>query len=163
MIERILIHLLVAFLPLCNSALADQGGPNPWGVDEWTIQTSLYTWHRDPEDYHNNDQNLIGAEAYFNNGWLAGIAVFENSFFQDCQYVFVGRTWQIRQSEHWYFKLTGGLLNGYDEPYEDKIPLNGLGIAPAIIPAIGYRYKMFFTEANLGGLAALTITAGVRF
>jgi hypothetical protein len=57
----------------------------------------------------------------------------------------------------------GGLLHGYKEPYEDKIPLNQLGVAPAIVPALGFRYKWFIAEANLGGLAVVTVTAGVRF
>ena len=57
----------------------------------------------------------------------------------------------------------GGLLHGYKEPYDDKIPLNGLGVAPAIVPSLGFRYKWFLAEANLGGLAVITFTAGVRF
>jgi len=54
-------------------------------------------------------------------------------------------------------------LHGYKEPYDDKIPLNQLGVAPAIVPTLGFQYKFFVAEANLGGLAALTITAGIAF
>jgi len=57
----------------------------------------------------------------------------------------------------------GGLLHGYKEPYEDKIALNGLGIAPVVLPALGFNYKYFVAEASLGGLAVVTLTAGVRF
>ena len=53
--------------------------------------------------------------------------------------------------ELWYFKLTGGLLHGYKEPYDDKIPLNDLGVAPAILPTLGFQYKFFVAEANLAG------------
>jgi hypothetical protein len=89
--------------------------------------------------------------------------VFDNSFGQPSQLIFIGKTWPIARSEYWYIKLMGGLLHGYKEPYENKIPLNGLGVAPAIIPALGFRYRRVFAEANLGGLAVVTFNVGVRF
>lgn len=155
--------LLLLLLALCSSAVASGPDPKPWGVASWALQTSLYTVHFDPEDDHNNHQKLIAAEAYFNNGWVAGAAHFKNSFDQSSQYVFIGKIWPILDSEHWYFKLTGGLLNGYDEPHEHKIPLNDLGVAPAILPSLGFRTQRILVEANLGGISALTITAGIRF
>ena len=114
------------------------------------MQTSVYTKHFDPEPDHVNDQNLIGVEALFQNQWLAGLAVFDNSFGQPSQFLYMGRSWQLFGSDYWHVKLMGGLLHGYKEPYEDKIPLNGLGVAPAIVPALGFRYKWFIAEANLG-------------
>jgi erythritol kinase len=62
-----------------------------------------------------------------------------------------------------YFKLTGGLLHGYKEPYDDKIPMNGLGVAPAIVPAFGFKYKRVLTEIQILGTAALTWTVGFNF
>jgi hypothetical protein len=141
----------------------DNSESSPWEIKEWRIQTSLYTKHFDPDPDHVNNQNLIGLEVGFENNWLAGAAFFQNSFGQDSQYIFMGKTWSLFSSKYWYFKLTGGLLHGYKEPYEDKIPLNGLGIAPAILPALGFKYKMFLIEANLAGTAAMTITAGIAF
>lgn len=142
---------------------ADAAEDSPWRIEAWRIQTSLYTRHFDPDPDHNNDQNLWGVEAEFANGWLAGAAVFDNSFGQPSELIYVGRIWPLLDSEHWYFKLTGGLLHGYKEPYEDKIPLNGLGIAPALIPTLGFRYRKVILEANLGGLAVVTFTGGIRF
>ena len=110
-----------------------------------------------------NNQKLIGLEAMFANDWVAGVAFFDNSFGQNSQYLFVGKSWTISKSGLWYFKLTGGLLHGYKEPYEDKIPLNDLGIAPAILPALGFRYKWFLAELQVAGTAAMMITAGFRF
>jgi len=71
--------------------------------------------------------------------------------------------WDLLHSPYWYFKLTGGLLYGYKEPYEDKIPFNGLGIAPAIIPTFGFQYKFFVAELNIAGTAAINVTAGIAF
>jgi hypothetical protein len=39
----------------------------------------------------------------------------------------------------------------------------GLGIAPAIVPAIGYRYKNVFAEFAQLGLAAGMINVGITF
>jgi hypothetical protein len=149
-------------------ALGDPDEPAPgidrgWRIAEWSLHTSLYTHHFDPDPDHNNDQNLIGVETLFENNWLAGIGFFDNSFGQPSQFAYIGRSWPIRGSEHWSFKLRGGLLHGYKEPYEDKIPFNGLGIAPAIVPSLVFGYRWVFLEANLGGLAVVTLTGGVRF
>jgi hypothetical protein len=132
-------------------------------VKEWALQTSLYTTHFDPDPDHVNDQNLVGIEAHLAGDWLGGVAVFDNSFGQSSQLVYAGKIWPLLGSQHWYAKLTGGLVHGYKEPYEDKIPLNGLGVAPVVIPALGFRYGYFVAEANLGGLAVVMVTAGVRF
>lgn len=136
---------------------------SPWSIASWNLQTSLYTHHFDPDPEHDNSQSLIGLELQFQNEWLAGFAVFDNSFGQTSEYAYFGRTWPLRDSPHWYVKLTGGLLHGYKEPYEDKIPFNHYGIAPAIVPSLGFKYRHLLVEVHLGGLAVTTITAGIRF
>jgi len=154
--------LLILLLP-CQSGWAQDNADDGWALRDWSVHFSIYTKHFDPEPDHNNDQNLIAVEAQFQNDWIAGAAVFDNSFGQDSQFLFVGKTWPIARSPHWYFKLRAGLLHGYKEPYEDKIPMNGLGIAPAIVPAIGFRYRWAFLEANIAGAAAVTLHAGFHF
>ena len=142
---------------------AEDAAPTGWTIDEWQIQTSVYTHHWDPDPDHVNNQKLIGVEAVMENQWSFGLALFQNSFGQSSQYVYIGKRWALWGSDYWYFKVTGGLLHGYKEPHEDKIPLNGLGVAPAILPAVGFRYKYFTTELNIAGTAALTLTAGIIF
>jgi hypothetical protein len=160
----VILSALLAWSPIsAEEEEPSETQVNPWDIAGWNIATSLYTKHFDPDPDHVNNQKLIGLEAVFENDWLAGIAVFDNSFGQNTQFMYVGKTWPIMRSEYWYVKLMGGLLHGYKEPYEDKIPLNELGIAPAILPALGFRYKRVMVEANLAGIAALTITAGFRF
>ena len=135
----------------------------PRKIEGWNLQFSLYTRHWDPSPEHNNDQNMITVEARFRDEWLAGLSVFDNSFHQPTQLLYIGKTWPLFDSPHWYAKLIGGLIHGYKEPYEDKIPFNGLGVAPAILPSLGYRHGYLVVEVHLAGLAAMTITAGVRF
>lgn len=162
-----LLFLLAAFPAVAAGADTDEGAtqvePTDWSIKDWQVQFSFYTKHFDPDPEHVNDQNLIGVEAIFENDWLAGVAIFDNSFGQPSQFAFVGKRWALFQSEHWYVKLMGGLLHGYKDEYQDKIPLNDLGVAPAVVPALGFRYRRLVIETNLGGLAVVTMTAGIRF
>ena len=169
MLEHNLNALLLCLcLCVCHPAWAESASTEQdnaiqsW-VTGWNLQTSLYTRHWDPSPEHNNNQHMITLEVRSLDNWLAGLSVFDNSFYQPTQLVYVGKTWPLLDSPHWYVKLIGGLIHGYKEPYEDKIPLNGLGIAPAVLPSLGYRRGHFLVEAHMAGLAAMTLTAGVRF
>ena len=132
-------------------------------IKEWRFQTSLYTIHTDPEPDHVNNSKLLNIEFETTTKWIYGFAHFDNSFGQPSQYLYAGYSWKLYGKDWAYFKLTGGLLHGYKEPYEDKIPLNELGVAPAIVPAFGLKYKRVFTEVQILGLAAVTVTAGFSF
>jgi len=164
------LNALLLCLSLClggpawaEPSATEQGSETQGWITGWNLQFSLYTRHWDPSPEHNNHQHMVSLEARSHDNWLAGLSVFDNSYYQPTQLLYVGRTWPLLNSSHWYFKLIGGLIHGYKEPYEDKIPLNGLGIAPAILPSLGYRRGHFMAEAHLAGVAAMTLTAGVRF
>lgn len=164
----ILCLLACAGLAVSQAARADapespDKKPAAWSIDGWNLQTSLYTHHFDPDPDHVNNQRMIDFELRFHNDWLAGFSVFDNSFGQSSQLLYIGKTWPLFDSPHWYAKVIGGLLHGYKEPYEDKIPFNNLGIAPAIVPSLGFKYRRVMVEAHLGGLAVLNFTAGIRF
>jgi hypothetical protein len=141
----------------------ESGEASGWKIAGWNIQTSIYTHHWSENPDHNNHQKLIGPELVFENDFLVGLAIFKNSFDQSSQYLYIGKTWPLFHSKYFYFKLTGGLLHGYKDPYEDKIPLNGLGVAPAILPSFGVRYKHLMMELQIAGTSALTLTGGLRF
>lgn len=132
-------------------------------ITEWRFQTSLVTKHWDPDPEHVDHSKLISFEFETDNRWLYGFAHFDNSFGQPSQYVYTGYTWPLFGQDRIYFKLTGGLLHGYKHPHKHKIPLNGLGVAPAIVPAFGFKYKRVFTELQILGTAAITWTAGFNF
>lgn len=153
---------LLTGLPATVSAQEFTPG-HGWRIQNWSVQASLYTKHLDPDPDHVNDQNLLALEADFANQWVGGMALFDNSFGQETEFLYMARRWPLFRSQHWYAKLMGGLMHGYEEPYENKIPFNGLGVAPAIIPALGFNYNYFVGELHLGGLAVVTFTAGVRF
>jgi hypothetical protein len=163
-----LLLVLTAFF--AGPVLAEKNPGSQWlgklkslNAEETYVYTSLYTTHYDPEPDHVNDQNMLGFENGLGGVRLWGLAIFDNSFGQESQYLYLGQKWRAFESDQWYYKLTAGLLHGYKEPYDDKIPLNDLGVAPAIVPALGYRNKSFFAEFSQLGLAAGLITVGVAF
>lgn len=160
--------LVALTLVFCMNLYAAEAEPDAkedhgWKLSEWHIQTSVYTKHWDDDPDHTNHQKLIGPELVFENDYLVGLAFFQNSFDQSSQFLYIGKTWRLFRTDWFYFKLVGGLLHGYKDPFEDKIPLNGLGVAPAILPSFGFRYKWFMSEVQIAGTAAITVTAGLRF
>ena len=168
--NRIVIRIFVTMMLLAAffSSQSEASEPNLWllkgsEIEKRYLFTSLYTRHYDPEPDHNNNQNMLGFENETENQRLWGFAMFDNSFGQESQYLYLGKKWRAFDSDRWYYKLTGGLLHGYKEPYEDKIPFNDLGVAPAIIPSLGYRNKSFFAEFVQLGLSAGMVTVGVSF
>jgi hypothetical protein len=139
------------------------GNASAMEIAEWRFQTSIYTHHWSSDPDHVSNSKLIGFEFETTKRWIGGFAYFDNSFGQPSQYLYAGYEWPLFKTDWAYFKLTGGLLHGYKDPYEDKIPANGLGIAPAIVPTFGFKYKRVLTEIQILGTAALTWTVGFNF
>jgi len=159
-------YLLPLLSLLATLSLATSNASADWleEGDQFYFQTSLYTVHYDPQDDHNNKQNLINLELQKASQWLGGLALFKNSFGQSSQFAYLGYNWTIPYTrEFMYFKFVGGLMHGYDGQYKDKIPLNQAGIAPAVIPSIGVRYKRVQSEIALFGGAGAMWTIGVNF
>ena len=139
------------------------GNASAMEIAEWRFQTSIYTHHWSSDPDHVSNSKLIGFEFATTKRWIGGFAYFDNSFGQPSQYLYAGYEWPLFKTDWAYFKLTGGLLHGYKEPYEDKIPANGLGVAPAIVPAFGFKYKRVLSEIQILGTAAVTWTVGFNF
>lgn len=129
--------------------------------DRWYFQTSAVTVHFDSAPEHNNDQQLLNVEWQHRGRWVFGGAYFQNSFGQPSQYVYGGRIWRpFATLSSLHLKLTGGLLHGYKGEYQNNIPLNNLGVAPALAPAIGFSGRRFATEVVLFGNSGLMWNVG---
>ena len=125
------------------------------------LQAAPGVIHFDSDPEHTKYSWLVGLEWQSPSRWLVGASYFNNSFNQKCEYFYFGKSWPLDFiSDKVYFKLTGGLLLGYKEPYEDKIPFNNNGIAPGAIPSLGYKYGDFNVQLNLLGGAGLMFTVG---
>jgi len=125
------------------------------------IQLSPYSIHFNEGPEHTGHPWLIGIEWQDKSRWLAGFSYFNNSFNQKCEYIYGGYTFSLGENiQNWYIKVTGGLIYGYKEPFEDKLPINHNGIAPVIIPGIGYKYDRFNAQVNFLGANGLMFTFG---
>ena len=70
-----------------------------------------------------------------------GAAFFNNSFGQNSVYLY---PWGQSYPNFWgYEKLTAkwsaGLIYGYVEPWEHKVPLNHNGFSPGFVPALSWK------------------------
>ena len=156
--ERIFLISFIGIL-FCTNTIAS--AQSDW---QWQIHTSVYTAHYHYNPQHNDHQKLLNLEFYNNNEWLAGGALFENSFYQPSQYVYIGKAFHpIENLPDFHFKVTGGLIHGYKDPYKNKIPMNNWGVAPAVLPSIGYSYKQATSEVIFLGSAGLILTVGYKF
>lgn len=125
------------------------------------IQVSPEVFHYTSDPEYVNHSWLVGVEWQKASNWLTGYSYFNNSFGQKCHYLYAGHTWQISErNPNWYVKLTGGAIAGYKGKYEDKISYNNNGVAPAIIPGVGYKMNRFNAQLNLLGDAGVMITVG---
>lgn len=147
--------------------IAGQFGLSPDALSEEErgrvmVQFAPTSIHYSSSPDHKGNPWLVGAEYLWPKRWLVGLSYFNNSFDQKCQYVYGGYSWVLHgnASRYWYLKLTGGVVIGYRDPYEDKIPLNNNGVAPGIIPGLGYQYDRFNVQLNALGASGLMITFG---
>ncbi len=138
----------------------------PWRTDRYYFQFAYYTlhFHYDPD---HQQSYLFDAEYHFKEYWLggqwiAGMALFQNSFGQFSQYIFGGLQWRpIEDQQPFYVKVTAGPLHGYSGQYQNKIPFNSSGVAPAIIPGVGYCVQRYCAEFVLLGANAALFTVGM--
>jgi hypothetical protein len=103
----VILPLLVAF----SQAQADTDGSyldlfQGSAVEQRSFYASLYTAHYDPDPDHNNNQQMLGLEIELRGNRLWGFAMFDNSFGQESQYLYIGKKWRVFESDRWYFKLT---------------------------------------------------------
>lgn len=128
------------------------------------FQTSVATTHFDPKPYHNNEQGLLNLELRGDTGLIAGGAYFRNSFDQPSQFLYVGKLYHVpRTRETVYAKVAAGLLHGYKDEYKDQIPFNKYGVAPAIVPALGFQARTVGGEVVVFGTAGVMLTFGFKF
>lgn len=136
--------------------------PEPWRTDRFFLETSVYTVHFNSDPAHDNSQRLILGEWNITEQWLVGASFFDNSFGQRSEYVYGGFRFRPFDSlQQLYFKITAGLVHGYDGQYQDKIPFSNYGIAPAIVPSVGYCINRYCSELVIFGTAGALLTFGV--
>jgi hypothetical protein len=62
-----------------------------------------------------------------------------------------------------YVKLSAGVVYGYKDPYEDRLPVNNNGYGLGIVPALGYQFGQANAQVVFLGTAAVAFTFGCDF
>jgi len=141
----------------CPNSLGVEGGAEP--SKKWDLTLSPYTkhWSHNPE---HKTVVLVAMDSHLKGGRFCGLALFTNSFGQESAYAYVGQQWDgLFGNPKLFTKVSAGLLYGYRGQYKNKIPLNNLGIAPAIIPSLGYAITpKDSAQVFMLGTAGLTFT-----
>lgn len=144
----------------------------------WSLQAEEAHWYNYDHlyihggtYYHyggNDDPNYAGThivlklDAVKENDWLYGLSLFDNSFGQFSQYIYGGKRWNYHGAwEGFNTKITMGLMHGYKGRFKDKIPLNDLGTAPALLLSIGYKQGGYGVDLTFFGAAGLLFTVGM--
>jgi len=146
----------------CPSFLAVEGAAEPKHRGEISFSPYTHHWSRSPEHKH---VVLVALDEQLPGDRLCGVSLFSNSFGQPSVYVYAGQQFNgLLGVPQLFVKLTAGILYGYVEPYENKVPLNHNGFSPAIIPVIGYQFNPHDSlQLKVLGNAGLMFSYGRRF
>ena len=125
----------------------------------WDLTLSPYTYHFHPSDEHEYVY-AIGVIKRLEGNWIVGGSYFSNSFGQPSGYIYIGQRYEnLPGFEKWYLQWNAGILYGYVEPYEDKVPFNYNGFSPGFVPSMGYQFTdRIYGELDLLGNSALMFT-----
>jgi hypothetical protein len=154
--------LAASSLGLAHSALAqDKPAETPAPAEDfWRVIASPYTVHfHSPNEDEHESVYMLGIERQFKSGWLVGGTYFSNSFGQPSGYFYAGeKITNFSRFDKLFAYWTAGIIYGYKDPYEDKVPLNYKGFSPGIVLALGWQFtREFSMQANLLGTAGLMV------
>ena len=141
----------------CPDSLAVSKGEQP--DKKWDVTLSPYTYHWNYNPEH-RPVKLVALDRHLSGGRFCGLALFTNSFGQESAYAYVGQQWNgVWGNPKLFSKLSAGMIYGYRGEYKHKVPLNHYGVAPAIIPSLGYAFTpkdsaQVFVLGNAGLLFA---------
>ena len=110
----------------------------------WRVYVSPVTGHFS----HSDDHHAVfagGIERYQPDGFMVGAAGFRNSFGQPSANAYLGRRLDgVADIAELFVSFSGGVLYGYKDPYESKVPLNNNSVSPGAVAAIGWRLAPAF-------------------
>ncbi|MBO9513950.1 MAG: ABC transporter ATP-binding protein [Variovorax sp.] len=138
----------------------------------WEVLIGPFALHWSNESEHQHvyllgiERSLPGAPTWSaGDATIWGFSAFNNSFGQPSAYLYYGYRWDnLFSNPAIYVKLSGGIIYGYKDEYENKVPFNHNGFGLAIIPAVGYRMTpRDAIQIGVLGTAGLIFTYNRRF
>lgn len=152
-------------LLLCGSgALAEEGGEARDGKYRWYAQAGAYVHWNDSDEFRGLPW-FGGIEYHRRDDWFAGLSLFNNSFGQFSQYLYLGKTFHPSDSRpEFRVKLSAGIVHGYRGEHYDTLPIRwggswGLGF----VPAIGYQKGRVGYDVATLGIGGLLFLVGFDF
>lgn len=156
--------LLLSVVGLSTPAAAGERDPDARSWRDWLAHRYLHAGfgtHWSDSDDHEGTPWLVGLELSPDDRRIAGISLFNNSFGQFSQYYYYGYKWRLtRINEALEVKLSGGLIYGYVDEFEDRLDPNWNGWSPAIIPSVGWRQRGWGFDVAVLGTAGLMFLVG---
>jgi hypothetical protein len=161
--KSLLLAVALALAPVAARAQANAvGEPAPTEETDkagfWRLMASPYTvhYHKD-EDGEHEPIYMIGLERQRDDGWVWGGTYFSNSFGQPSAYVYFGeKVTHFSSIDKLFVQWTAGILYGYKDPYEDKVPFNYNGFSPGVTLGLGWQFtREFSVQAIALGTAGM--------
>ena len=141
----------------CPDSLAVEGGAQ--ATKKWDLTLSPYTFHWSGPSPEHKPVKLVALDRHIQGKRFCGLALFSNSFGQPSAYGYVGQQWDnIFGNPKVFTKVSAGFIYGYKGKHKDAIAFNASGIAPAIIPSLGYTFS-----PNESAQVFMLGTAGLTF
>ncbi|MDH3317475.1 MAG: sn-glycerol-3-phosphate transporter [Gammaproteobacteria bacterium] len=156
-----LLLFINLYVPASWTLAADDSGNFLFNdEDRINLQIGGYV-HYSPSDEHKGPPVYFGAEVQKPSRWIYGLGLFNNSFGQFSQYLYLGKQFNLTKvHEKLHIKLTGGIVYGYRGEHQDDIPVNFGNFAPLIIPSVGVHNDRWSADLVFLGTAALMLNIG---
>ncbi len=128
------------------------------------LVASPYTIHFSPSDEHEWVWG-VGLEWQRPDQWMFGAVYFRNSFGQPSGYLYAGqRYYDFFGRRQLFLQWTAGLLYGYVDEYQDKVPFNQDGFSPGVVLSAGWQFdRRWNAQLNLLGNAGVMLQLSYDF
>lgn len=111
------------------------------GPAHWRLAVSPFSHHWRYSEEHTNVYAL-GIERQYDDRWLLGGSLFQNSFGQPSSYVYIGkRVNEVFGQPPLFFQWSVGVMYGYVGQYKSKVPLNVGGFSPGALVSLGWQFN----------------------
>jgi hypothetical protein len=159
-------RLILALMLLFGASGVRSGevSDTPGNEYRWYAQAGAYVHWRNDDDFKGVPW-FAGIEYHLDDEWFAGLSLFNNSFGQFSQYLYLGKTFHPWDSYPAIrIKLSAGVAHGYKGEHYDTLPVHwggswGLGI----VPAIGYQKGRTGYDLAVLGVGGLLFLVGYSF
>ncbi len=149
---------------VCVAGFAQAESDSDGSTSSWYVQGGGYVHFSNEEEYE-GPPLFGGIEHLDENLTLIGFSVFNNSFGDFSQYVYVGKQFQLSKKYPGFrFKITAGIVRGYQGEHHDVMPIRwgdawGLGA----VPTIGYQGDRLGFDVAVLSASGLLFIVGYEF